>query len=178
MTEIAFDDLDGLRTTITEEWSDWGPEYEMTQEKVNQFAELTGDHQWIHVDVERATAGPFGGPIAHGFFTLSLLPILNRTGSVRITGQTNVVNYGADGLRLLAPVPVGSPLHASYLQSTMPSPSRSTASTHSARHTGSPRQSGSSQSVAPSPSLSRLSPQASATPVQVTSSEKLPLAPS
>ena len=72
MTEIAFDDLEGLRATITEEWSDWGPEYEMTQEKVNQFAELTGDHQWIHVDVERATAGPFGGPIAHGFFTLSL----------------------------------------------------------------------------------------------------------
>ena len=108
MTEIAFDDLEGLRAAITEEWSDWGPEYEMTQEKVNQFAELTGDHQWIHVDVERATAGPFG----HGFFTLSLLPILNRTGAVRITGQANVVNYGADGLRMLAPVPVGSTLHA------------------------------------------------------------------
>ena len=112
MTEIAFDDLEGLRAAITEEWSDWGPEYEMTQEKVNQFAELTGDHQWIHVDVERANAGPFGGPIAHGFFTLSLLPILNRTGAVRITGQANVVNYGADGLRMLAPVPVGSTLHA------------------------------------------------------------------
>ena len=66
MTEIAFDDLEGLRASITEEWSDWGPEYEMTQEKVNQFAELTGDHQWIHVDVERANAGPFGGPIATG----------------------------------------------------------------------------------------------------------------
>ena len=64
------------------------------------------------MDVERANAGPFGGPIAHGFFTLSLLPILNRTGAVRITGQANVVNYGADGLRMLAPVPVGSTLHA------------------------------------------------------------------
>ena len=84
----------------------------MTQEKVNQVADLTGDHQWIHVDGERATAGPFGAPIAHGFFTLSLLPTLNRTGRVRITGQQNVVNYGADGLRLLAPVPVGSTLHA------------------------------------------------------------------
>ena len=58
------------------------------------------------------SAGPFGAPIAHGFFTLSLLPTLNRTGRVRITGQQNVVNYGADGLRLLAPVPVGSTLHA------------------------------------------------------------------
>ena len=84
----------------------------MTQEKVNPVAELTGDHQWLHVDVERANAGPFGGPIAHGVFTLSLLPILNRTGAVRITGQANVVNYGADGLRMLAPVPVGSTLHA------------------------------------------------------------------
>ena len=105
LPEIAFDDLEGLRSVITEEWSDWGPEYEMTQEKVNQFADLTGDHQWIHVDVERANAGPFGGPIAHGFFTLSLLPTLNRAGHVKITGQQNVVNYGADGMRLLAPFP-------------------------------------------------------------------------
>lgn len=110
--EIAYDDLEGLRGAITDEWSAWGPEYEMTQEKVNQFADLTGDHQWIHVDVERANAGPFGGPIAHGFFTLSLLPTLNRAGHVKITGQQNVVNYGADGMRLLAPVPVGSVLHA------------------------------------------------------------------
>ena len=112
MEEIRFDDLDGLRAAITEDFGDWGPEYEMTQEKVNQFADLTGDHQWIHVDVERATAGPFGGPIAHGFFTLSLLPTLNRGGAVKIVGQQNVVNYGADGLRMLAPVRVGSTLHS------------------------------------------------------------------
>ena len=90
-------------------YSEW---MEIDQARVNLFAEATGDHQWIHVDPERAKSGPFGGPIAHGFFTLSLLPILNRTGAVRITGQTNVVNYGADGLRMLAPVPVGSTLHA------------------------------------------------------------------
>ena len=90
-------------------YGDW---ITVDQDRIDLFAEATGDHQWIHVDVERATAGPFGGPIAHGFFTLSLLPILNRTGAVRITGQTNVVNYGADGLRMLAPVPVGSTLHA------------------------------------------------------------------
>ena len=110
--EIAYDDLEGLRGAITEEWSAWGPEYEMTQEKVDQFAELTGDHQWIHVDVERATAGPFGGPIAHGFLTLSLLPNLNKTGDVRITGHQNAINYGADGLRFLVPVPSGSTVHA------------------------------------------------------------------
>lgn len=112
MDEIAFDDIDGLNASAGDDWSGWGPEVEVTQEMVNGFADLTGDHQWIHVDVERATAGPFGAPIAHGFFTLSLLPTLNRTGRVRITGQQNVVNYGADGLRLLAPVPVGSTLHA------------------------------------------------------------------
>ena len=112
MDEIAFDDIDGLNASASDDWSDWGPEVEVTQEMVNGFADLTGDHQWIHVDVERATAGPFGGPIAHGFLTLSLLPRLNKTGTVRITGQQNVVNYGADGLRFLAPVPVGSSLHA------------------------------------------------------------------
>ena len=89
--------------------SDW---VIIDQATIDKFADATGDHQWIHVDVERATAGPFGGPIAHGFFTLSLLPTLNRTGHVKITGQQNVVNYRADGLRLLAPVPVGSTLHA------------------------------------------------------------------
>ncbi|GIT46010.1 MAG: hypothetical protein Ct9H300mP12_05950 [Acidimicrobiales bacterium] len=111
MTEIAFDDLEGLRASITKEWSDWGPEYEMTQEKVNQFPELTGDHQWIHVDVERANAGPLA---ARSPRVLHPQPaaLLNRTGAVRITGQANVVNYGADGLRMLAPVPVGSTLHA------------------------------------------------------------------
>ena len=112
MDEIAFADIDGLNASASDDWSDWGPEVEVTQEMVNGFADLTGDHQWIHVDVERATAGPFGGPIAHGFLTLSLLPSLNKAGNVRITGQQNVVNYGADGLRFLAPVPVGSCLHA------------------------------------------------------------------
>ena len=110
MTTV-FASLDDLAPAVSTHLghSDW---VEINQSRIDQFAESTGDHQWIHVDVERANAGPFGGPIAHGFFTLSLLPILNRTGAVRITGQANVVNYGADGLRMLAPVPVGSTLHA------------------------------------------------------------------
>ena len=92
MDEIAFDDIDGLNASASDDWSGWGPEVEVTQEMVNGFADLTGDHQWIHVDVERATAGPFGGPIAHGFLTLSLLPNLNKTGDVRITGHQNAIN--------------------------------------------------------------------------------------
>ena len=84
MIEIAFDDIDGLQAAATEEWSGWGPEFEMTQEKINAFAELTGDHQWIHVDVERAkTESPFGGPIAHGFFTLSLVASISWNDKVR-----------------------------------------------------------------------------------------------
>ena len=112
MDEIAFDDIDGRNASASDDWSGWGPEVEVTQEMVNGFADLTGDHQWIHVDVERATAGPFGGPIAHGFLTLSLLPNLNKTGDVRITGHQNAINYGADGLRFLVPVPSGSTVHA------------------------------------------------------------------
>ena len=84
----------------------------ITQEQVNQFAEATGDHQWIHVDVERAKAeSPYGGPIAHGFLTLSLvsqfLPQL-----VQVTGMKMGVNYGTNKVRFPAPVPVGSNLRA------------------------------------------------------------------
>jgi acyl dehydratase len=80
-----------------------------TQEQVNQFAEATGDHQWIHVDPERAKAGPFGGPIAHGYLTLSLIPALLAQVLV-VQGITMGVNYGANKVRFPAPVPVGSEL--------------------------------------------------------------------
>lgn len=84
--------------------SDW---HEVTQEQVNTFAEATGDFQWIHVDVERAKAGPFGGPIAHGFLTLSLFPVL-LTQIYRIENLTMGVNYGIDKVRFPSPVAVGS----------------------------------------------------------------------
>jgi len=80
---------------------------EISQERVNQFAEATGDFQWIHVDVERAKSGPFGGPIAHGYLTLSLGPMLYPT-VVRIEGFSMGVNYGANKVRFPSPVPVGS----------------------------------------------------------------------
>jgi acyl dehydratase len=78
----------------------------ITQEQVNLFAEATGDHQWIHVDVERAKGGPFGGPIAHGFLTLSLLPKLIES-SIEIRQSRMGVNYGLNKVRFTAPVPVG-----------------------------------------------------------------------
>ncbi len=88
--------------------SDW---LTITQEQVNQFAQATGDHQWIHIDVEKAKAGPFGGPIAHGFLTLSLLPQFFET-TMEIVESRMGVNYGLNRVRFMAPVPVGSRLRA------------------------------------------------------------------
>jgi acyl dehydratase len=80
---------------------------EMTQEKVNQFADVTNDHQYIHVDVERAKASPFGGTIAHGFLTLSLVaPITQQL--LKVTDASAGVNYGLDRVRFPAPLPVGA----------------------------------------------------------------------
>jgi acyl dehydratase len=87
---------------------DW---VEVTQEKINQFAEATGDHQWIHVDVERAKSGPFGGPIAHGYLTLSLIPSLGG-GGLGVDGVKMGVNYGLDRVRFISPVPAGARVRA------------------------------------------------------------------
>lgn len=85
---------------------------EVTQERINQFADATGDHQWIHVDVDRATReSPFGGPIAHGYLTLSLGPLLLPQ-ILRVDGITFGVNYGADRVRFPSPVPAGAKLRA------------------------------------------------------------------
>ncbi|MSX80853.1 MAG: dehydratase [Actinobacteria bacterium] len=87
----------------------YSPYMDITQERVNQFAEATGDYQWIHVDVERAKAGPFGAPIAHGYLTLSLGPVLYPQ-VVRVDGFSMGVNYGTNKVRFPSPVPVGSRL--------------------------------------------------------------------
>ncbi len=90
--------------------SDW---VQITQEQVNQFAEATHDHQWIHVDVERAKKeSPFGGPIAHGYLTLSLVSALAAQ-IIEATGFRMGVNYGADKIRFMSPVPVGARIRAS-----------------------------------------------------------------
>ena len=103
--------IDGLAElkTLVGEHLGYSPYVEITQEMVNTFADATGDHQWIHVDVERANAGPFGGPIAHGYLTLSLGPRLAPM-VFGVSGISMGVNYGANKIRFPAPVPVGSNL--------------------------------------------------------------------
>jgi acyl dehydratase len=83
----------------------------VTQEQVNLFADATGDHQWIHVDPERAAQGPFGHTIAHGYLTLSLIPVL-LGGMLKVEGVTMGVNYGTNKVRFISPVPVGSEIRA------------------------------------------------------------------
>lgn len=86
--------------------------FEMDQERINRFADATDDHQWIHVDPERATEGPFGRTIAHGYLTLSLVPKL--MGDVLVIDDMKMgVNYGIDKLRMTAPVPAGSRVRVS-----------------------------------------------------------------
>ncbi|MES2299235.1 MAG: MaoC family dehydratase [Pseudomonadota bacterium] len=109
MREVA--SLAELKSLLGQEvaLSDW---VEITQQRVNTFADATGDHQWIHVDVERARReSPFGGTIAHGFLTLSLLPGMLEN-ALLMSDVKMVVNYGLNKLRFPAPVPVGSRLRA------------------------------------------------------------------
>jgi acyl dehydratase len=111
--QIPFDDIDRLRTKISDEFGPWSQPLEVTQPMINQFADLTGDHQWIHVDPERAKReSPFGQAIAHGFLTLSLLPAMKREPDWIPTGFGNATNYGANKLRFVAPVPAGSKIHS------------------------------------------------------------------
>jgi acyl dehydratase len=100
--------IEGLKAKLGEHlgFSDW---HEVTQDQVNRFADATLDHQWIHIDPERAKAGPFGGPIAHGYLTLSLAPhLLSQV--LQVGGIKMGVNYGLNKVRFPAPVPVGSKL--------------------------------------------------------------------
>lgn len=96
-------DLPGLAGKTLEP----SPWLEITQERVNQFADATNDHQFIHTDPEQAARTPFGGPIAHGFLSLSLLSYLNEQSAVIPENLRMVVNYGSDKVRYLAPVRVG-----------------------------------------------------------------------
>jgi acyl dehydratase len=100
---VAVADLPALETTVLGP----GPWHEVSQQQVNLFADATGDHQWIHVDPERAATGPFGRTIAHGYLTLSLVPaLLDELVQVRDAAQA--INYGLGKARFPAPVPVGS----------------------------------------------------------------------
>ena len=111
MARTTVDGVEGVQSLVGRHLgsSQW---VAITQEQVNAFADATGDHQWIHVDPERAAKeSPFGGPIAHGYLTLSLLPMLVPQ-IVEITGFKMGVNYGTDKVRFPSPVPVGSRVRA------------------------------------------------------------------
>lgn len=108
MSPRIINGADELRGLIGEHLG-YSPYVSISQEQVNQFADATGDHQWIHIDVERATAGPFGAPIAHGYLTLSLGPALYPQ-VVSIGGFSMGVNYGTNKVRFMSPVKIGSNL--------------------------------------------------------------------
>lgn len=105
-----FTSADELSAAVGQELgaSDW---LEVDQKRIDLFADATGDHQWIHVDAEKAAAGPFGTTIAHGYLTLSLLPSLVPQ-IMRVEGVRMGVNYGVNKVRFPAPVPVGSRVRA------------------------------------------------------------------
>ena len=100
----------GVKSMAGKEWgkSDW---LEVTQDRIDQFAEATNDHQWIHVDAERAKSGPFGTTIAHGFLTLSLIPSLAGA-LTKVEGVRMGINYGLNKVRFPSPVKVGSRVRA------------------------------------------------------------------
>ncbi|MFI6878072.1 MaoC family dehydratase [Streptomyces sp. NPDC050400] len=106
----VFKSIDELKGAVGEQlgYSDW---VEIEQQRIDGFAEATGDHQWIHVDPERAKDGPFGTTIAHGYLTLSLLPLFGPQ-LLSVEGMKMGVNYGTNKVRFPAPVPVGSRLRA------------------------------------------------------------------
>ena len=103
--------LDRLQAMIGEEIgvTDW---MEITQERVSAFADATDDHQWIHVDPDRAASGPFGGTIAHGFLTLALTVPLSAEVELDVGSPKMGINYGLEKVRFPAPVPVGSRIRA------------------------------------------------------------------
>lgn len=112
MPQVRFDDFPALQQLLGEDFGPWGAELTMTQVMIDQFAELTGDRRWIHIDTERAKReSPFGGTVAHGFLTLSLLPTLDP-GDLDIVGYSSIANYGAKSLRFLGPVRAGSRIRA------------------------------------------------------------------
>ena len=116
MTEINYKDQDALSALVSEEFGEWSNKVLVDQDLINQYAELSGDDMWLHVDVERcAKESPYGGTIAHGFLILSLITRMKSAGPNpigQITGFGHMMNYGSDKLRFLGAVPVNSEIHS------------------------------------------------------------------
>ena len=115
MTPIHYKDEAALQTLLSQEFGDWSNRIKVDQNMIDQYAELSGDNMWLHIDIERcAKESSYGSTIAHGFLILSLLPRMNggasRLGD--ITGFSHMMNYGSDKLRFLAPVRVDSEIHS------------------------------------------------------------------
>lgn len=114
MTSIAFNDQDAMNALVSEEFGEWSSSFVIDQKLINDFADLSGDHQWIHVDEDRAKAeSPFGGTIAHGFLTLACMSRFEPAENLlaNITDYKFMTNYGSNKLRFLDPVPAGSEVH-------------------------------------------------------------------
>jgi acyl dehydratase len=112
---IDFRDQDGLSALVSKEFSDWSEAVTVTQPMIDAFAELSGDHMWMHVDEARAAEeSPFGCTIAHGFLVLSMISRMPCGPNVvaEVTGYRHMMNYGSDKLRFLNVVPVNSQIHA------------------------------------------------------------------
>ena len=113
MKEIVFNDISSLRAEISDTYGEWSPPRAVTQEMINGFADITGDRQWIHVDVARAeTEGVFGKAIAHGFLILSLLPSLRPPALFKIVQHSQAAHKGSSGLKFISPVTSGSKIRA------------------------------------------------------------------
>jgi acyl dehydratase len=111
--QYRYDDIEALQELVSEEFGAWSSEVAITQELVNQFADMTGDDYWLHTDPEKArTDSPFGTTVAHGFLTLVLLPSMRGEPGWEITGYNNLLNYGSDKLRFTGVVPVGCSIHS------------------------------------------------------------------
>lgn len=117
MPKVVIKDMEELRQRIGQEVavSDW---MTITQERINQFADATDDHQWIHVDRARAAKSPFGGTIAHGYLTLSLIPHFT-TEALEFQSGKMVINYGLNRVRFTAPVRAGKRVRARFLLDSM-----------------------------------------------------------
>ena len=112
MHEIRFDDIPALRTRISDEYGPWSEALDVPQSMISAFAEMTGDRQWIHVDVERAAKeSPFGITIAHGFLVLGLSAVIKNSADYVVVGHGSALNYGLERVRFIAPVPAGSRIH-------------------------------------------------------------------
>jgi acyl dehydratase len=112
MREVRYDDLVTLHSMISEEFGDWSESQSISRRLIRDFADMTGDQQWIHVDVERAQSeGPFDDVIAHGFLILGMSTIIKNSASYLVVGHSNTLNYGLEKVRFVSPVLAGSEIH-------------------------------------------------------------------